>query len=411
MLPGCRRRRRLSLRGGARQLHPLPPRLLSNCLHCLPPLPGLQKPLASPEQATLAFAPKQWAPASAAAQPSAAAQGRSTGPPTGAAAAVQDVAPVNASRQDAAGSQDREVERQARSAAQPDAQGGELAHAAANGGAPLEPILRALEMLGTHSQQVQQQAGPRGQPGMPAPPLPSPLATSRGERSGRSSSIGPASNGGSSPPGIATVTTGPFDSTDLGGAGANGLLTPRAPPPAIPPLSTPAAAGSVLVVASSDEPSPLALPALVAAGAAAEASAPAAAAKSRRRSQQQRQQKQQAAEAAARPPRPSKGKQAKRREEQPDGQQGQQEPAKRQRRQQRNSKSAAAAAAADTEQPSADGPITPSALPSDSRLPLYDSSSAQGPFHYTFGRSLLFELPPPTPPLGKWCRLLPTSDG
>lgn len=345
-------------------------------------------------------------PASAATQPSAAAQGRSTGPPTGAAAAVQDVAPVNASRQEAAGSQDREVERQARSAAQLDAPGGELAHATANGGAPLEPILRALEMLGTQSQQVQQQAGPRGHPEMPAPLLLSRLATGRGERSGRSSSTGPASNGGSSPP----LTTGPFDSTNLGGAGGNGLLTPRAPPPAIPPLSTPAAAGSVLVVASADEPSPLALPALVAAGAAAEASAPAAAAKSRRRSQQQRQQKQQAAEATARPPRPSKSRQAKRREEQPDGQQGLQEPPKRQRRQQRNSKSAAAAAATDTEQPSADAPLTPSALPSDPRLPLYDSSSARGPFCYTFGRSLLFELPPPTPPLGKWCRLPPISE-
>lgn len=320
------------------------------------------------------------------------------------------MAPVNASRQDAAGSQDRETERQARSAAQPDAPGGELAHAAANGSAPLEPILRALEMLGTQIQQAQQQAGPRGQPEKPAPPLPLRLATGRGERSGRSSSTGPASIGGGSPPGIAAVTTGPFDSTDLGGAGGNGLLTPRAPPPAIPPLSTPAAAGSVRVVASSAEPSPLALPALVAAGAAAEAAAPAApaaAAKSRRRSQQQRQQKQQAAEAAARPPRPSKRKQAKRQEEQRDGQQDQQEPPKRQRRQQRNSKSAAAAAATDIEHLSADARVTPSPLPSDPRLPLYDSSSAQGPFQYTFGRSLLFELPPPAPPLGRWCGLPP----
>ena len=36
------------------------PRLLCNQLQCSSSLPGLQKPLASPEQATLAFAPTQW---------------------------------------------------------------------------------------------------------------------------------------------------------------------------------------------------------------------------------------------------------------------------------------------------------------------------------------------------------------
>ncbi len=375
----------------------------------------LQKPLASPEQATLAFAPTQWAAASAAAGRPAGVQGR-RGTATGPAAARAATAQEAAAGAPSGSLQDAEVFPQPRAggggalaqpAAQPEGQGGEAAPAAANGSAPLEPILRALELLDMQSQRAQQKAAITAQRELSVPPLPPHLATSRGGRSGRSgrsSSTGPASIVGSPPPGAATVATGPVGNGSVVGSGGNGLVTPRAAASAIPPLSTPAVAGGVQADPSPAEPSPSALPALLVASAEAEAAAPAAAAKSRSRSRQQRQrqrqrqqeQQQQEAEAAAGPPRPSKRKQAKRRDEQQDGQQV---PRKKQR--QRNSKAAPAAAVVEVEQPSADAPTTPPALPCDPCLPLYDSSSAQGTFHYIFGGSLLFKLPPPAPPLGE----------
>ena len=399
-------------------MHCLPASQLSKVPHqrsiLLPlPSPGVQKPLASPEQATLAFAPSRWAAASAAPRRPAGMQGRSSaGPPAAIAAAAQEAAEKaeaapNGIQQEGDGIPSQaagrsSIEQQEQPAAEPEQEGGQ-APIAANGIPTLEPILRALEMLGMQSQRAQQQqqqqaAAPQQAAAEQELPLPL-LARERGvpgRHSARSSSAGPAV--GSPPPGVATVTTGPFASGGLAGGAASGLLTPIAAPPAVPPFATPAALSGMQVVPSPAEPSPMAL--LAALSAAPDAAA--AAKRRRRKQQQQQQQQQQQREAAAsgRPPKPSRSRQAKRREDRQDGRGDQQQPPKRQRS--RKAAAAAAAACSEPEQQPAERPATPSALPSDPRLPLYETSSAQGAFHYTFGRSLLFELPPPAPPLGEW---------
>ena len=356
----------------------------------------------------LAFAPSRWAAASAAPRRPAGMQGcDSAGPPAPIPAAAQEAAEAarNGSLQDGDGLPAQEagrgsMEQPEQPAAEPEQEGGQ-APIAANGSPTLEPILRALEMLGMQSQQVQQQqqqaaAAPQqeeAQQELPLPLLPPRLAREHGGRTRHSarSSDGPAV--GSLPPGVATVTTGPFASAGWAGGTANGLLTPTAAQPAVLSFATPAALSGMQVVPSPTEPSPMAL--LAALSAAPDA---AAAAKRRRRKQQQQQQQRTAA-ASGRPPKPSRSRQTKRREDQRDGREDQQQPAKRQRS--RKAAAAAAAPASEAEQQPAQRRATPSALPSDPRLPLYETSSAQGAFHYIFGRSLLFELPPPAPPLGE----------